>query len=719
MQNFTLILQWWIFILIIGLVFFPAVSYVFNNFLDKGYLFSKILGIAIASYCTFLLSMLKIVKFTDFNIFLVILIFLIINLLINKKTGTFKQIGNKYLIIFFEETLFLIGIFYWANIRANEPSIHGLEKFMDFGFINSILRTEYFPPKDMWFAGLPINYYYFGHYITAYLTKLSNLPSYITFNIMLATIFSFAFTTTFSITINLISKKIKINKFKILLSGILGAALLTFGGNLHMIYAFFAPYNVDKPVPFWQLMFSPFNFPNNYWYPNATRFIPYTIHEFPIYSFVVSDLHGHVLDIPFVLSTIALIYSIYQDRELKKIKILLLSFLLAIMYMTNAWDGIIYFILAIFSILIINLKLLKFKSNNKKGANSKNFNFKSYFERIQNLNIYLIINIKYLLVILLGFTLFSFPFSLHFKPFVSGIGIICSPDFLVKIGKIGPFLFEANHCQRSTLWELFTLYGLFYFFVFSFIFFVFKKNKKINEVDLFVFMLILLSTILIIVPEFIYVKDIYPMHYRANTMFKLVYQAFIMLSISTIYIFTRIVTSTKNLFYLLICILLFGLVLYYSKLAVKSYYGDLNNYSGLDGEKYLINIHPNDYLAINWINKNIKGQPVMLEAQGDSYTDYERISANTGLPTILGWTVHEWLWRGTYDMMVPRIQEVQTIYESRNIQDIIPIITKYNIQYIYVGKMEHQKYPDLYEQKFNQIGKIVYENQSVKIYKIY
>ena len=78
---------------------------------------------------------------------------------------------------------------------------------------------------------------------------------------------------------------------------------------LTTIYTFFKAYPNDHPVPFWKLSFLPFSFPNGYWYPNATRFIPFTIHEFPIYSFVVSDLHGHVLDIPIVLLTIATIFS--------------------------------------------------------------------------------------------------------------------------------------------------------------------------------------------------------------------------------------------------------------------------------------------------------------------------------------------------------------------------------------------------------------------------
>ena len=86
-----------------------------------------------------------------------------------------------------------------SYVRSNLPDIHGLEKFMDFGILNSILRADYFPPKDMWYTPSPINYYYFGHLITAVITKLTFIPSFITYNLMIATLFAFTFTAGLSI----------------------------------------------------------------------------------------------------------------------------------------------------------------------------------------------------------------------------------------------------------------------------------------------------------------------------------------------------------------------------------------------------------------------------------------------------------------------------------------------------------------------------------------
>ena len=719
LSDIISILQWWTVFLIIGLIFFPLTAKIFSNFVDRGYIFSKIISIAAISYLVFILGILKIVPFHTIYLFIIVGLLTIPNIFILKKNYSKLNLKSLLPILIIEEIIFLSVLFFWSFIHAHSPDIHGLEKYMDYGFINSILRAEYFPPLDMWLTPLHINYYYFGHLVTAVLTKLSGIPSFITFNLMLSTTSAFIFTASFSITINLIQKFIVNGSgFKVIFAGLLSGFLITFAGNLHAIYTFFKPYVNENPVPFLQLLFSPTTFPNNYWYPNATRFIHNTIHEFPIYSSVVSDLHGHFLDVPFVMLTIALLLSFLLNLKIEnlKFKIPLISFLLAVMYMTNVWDGIIYFLLAAIVISYIRLR----SAINPEHQQS----IKHYVSSIKKKS-YLILTTLYLILICVGFFLFSLPFNLFFKPFASGIGLLCSPDFLIKIGQIGPLIFEADHCQRSPFWQLLILYGFFYFWTISFLIFLFLKLKsKLNPADIFVLILIALSTLLIIIPELVYIKDIYPAHYRANTMFKLVYQAFIMLSISSGYIIVRLFLSWKlkvgswKLAYWVIGSIGLLVVFIYPYFAINSYFGNLKTYHGLDGTKYLKNLYPTDYEAILWINKNIKGQPVILEAQGDSYTDYARVSSNTGLPTVLGWTVHEWLWRGTYDIPSPRIAEVQTLYETESIEDTKKLIDKYKIELVFVGNLEREKYPKLNEQKFRTLGKIIYENGNTMIYEL-
>lgn len=129
--------------------------------------------------------------------------------------------------------------------------------------------------------------------------------------------------------------------------------------------------------------------------------------------------------------------------------------------------------------------------------------------------------------------------------------------------------------------------------------------------------------------------------------------------------------------------------------------------------------YPDDYKAILWLRENISGQPVIVEANGDSYTDYDRVSANTGLPTIIGWPVHEWLWRGSYDEAGKRIPEVAAIYESKDLAKTKEILKKYNVEYIFVGSLEREKYKQLDEEKIKSLGTIVFESGRTKIIKIF
>lgn len=688
LSDLPYILQWWLMLLLLGLFFLPFNLVIFHNFFDKGYIFSKILGGVLLSYTIWLLSSLHILPFDTISIFSLIGSFLVLNFYTTKKISFLEILKKNWKIFLVEEILFLTCLTAWSFIRAHEPSIHGLEKYMDFGFINSILKTEYFPPKDLWLSPESINYYYFGHIIVATLTKLSLIDSTITYNLMVATLFAFIFMTSFSIGGNLVNFSFLLNstskKIKIIIAGLLTAFITTLGGNLHTIYSFFENYNLENPVPFWQLKLQLDH--SNYWYPNATRFIPFTIHEFPLYSSVVADLHGHFIDIMVVLLTVALLISIYFSSKIHPGHLLILAFLIGIMLMTNILDGPIYLLL--FALVL----LLKDRQ---------------YFER------------KIIFIALFSF-LFSLPFWLNFKPFGQGVGLLCAPDFLTAIGKIGPFIFEKDHCAHSPLWMLAVLYGFFYLVS---LIYILKLKKNFSNSDKLTLLLILFSTLLIAIPEFFYVKDIYPAHFRANTVFKFHFQAFIILGLLTGYMLVKIFQNFKisllNLSFSILISIATCLIMLYPYFAITSYYGDLKNYKGLNGLSYLEPLYASDYQAILWLRNNINNQPVILEATGDSYTDYSRVSSNTGLPTVLGWYVHEWLWRGNTNEENIRAEDIKAIYESSDSEKTRLLMEKYVISLVFIGSLEKQKYPDLNEDKFTQLGKIIFQEGDTKIYQVY
>lgn len=716
--DLLIVFQFWFFIFIIGLLFFPLSKFFFSSFFDRGYLLSKPLGILILSYSTFLLGTLHILPFERVStVGLLLTIPTTLSFIVfrkNFKKYFLSDLRNKLKLIIFEELFFFLCLILWTTVRTFQPDIHGIEKFMDFAYINSILRTTFFPAKDPWFAPLPINYYYFGHVYSSVLIKLSGIASNISFNLILGTIFALIASVAFSICTTILNlfhseetKNGGRSHIRIIGFGILSAGFITLAGNIQVIYAFFRSIG-DNIIPPWQAIFSPLTFPNSYWYPSATRFIYHSIHEFPAYALVLSDLHAHLLDTPFSLLALAFLLSFFiknitvKPKTLEKSNVILFSLILSVLYMTNAWDSAIYF-----GFFILTLGFIGYKTLDKKRL------------------LYVLENTLITFVLAISFSL---PFSLFFKPFVTGIGINCAPDFLISIGNIGPFLFEKGYCQTTPLWQLLILYGFFATFALLFIV-VILRVKKIFYSDMFALIIIIYAAILIITPELIYLKDIYPSYFRANTMFKLAYQAFILLSFMSIYSIFRIsnnlknnLISFKNILVLITFILFTGfmlsIVFIYPVLAVNSYYNNLTSSHGLDGTKYLKNSLPSDYEAIDFLNKTIKKQEVIAEAPGDSYSDFGRISVNTGLPTIINWTAHEWLWRGTYEITLPRLNDVKTLYETHDEKIAKTIINKYNVSLIYIGGMEYQKYPSLDINKFRKIGSLIYSKDNTQIYRV-
>lgn len=676
---------WWLVVTIFGLAVFPIVFSIFNFFKDRGWAFSRTFGILLVSYLVWIMGALQVLPFSRIGIFTLIALVGVVSVVFLKRSTSAMQsfINKEKKLILVEELFFLVLILGWSFIRAHNPDINGLEKFMDFGFMNSILRSDFFPPKDMWLAGETINYYYFGHLTAAVLTKASGLLPSVTYNLMIATILALSFIEAFSLGLSLVSflfLRIKSGGL-VFVSGLVSALVLNFAGNLHTLISV-----IGKGA-------------KNYWYPDATRYIAYTIHEFPIYSYVVSDLHGHVSDIPNVLMVLAVMISLlyYFEKLIGSFlfstkmfpRLVIFSWLLGILYMTNALDAFIYLGLFVFLIFLISLK--------------KNSFLVSAWRLMQ-------------IAAITGFLtfLFSLPFHMSFKPFAEGIKLVQTRSPIDKL---------------LVLWGFFLMVGLVFLIVYKIANSQKVRIKHLKSLGIIIFFgIMFFSVILVIVPEVVYIKDIYIEEYhRANTMFKLVYQTFILMSLLSGPVFVGLIklgfSSEKvNLkligFLLLIYIFGLGSVLVYPYYAIDSYYGGLKNYQGLDGLSWMEKKYPDDYAALVWLRENVEGQPVILEAVGESYTDFARISANTGMPTVLGWRVHEWLWRGSFDEAGKRTEVVADIYGAIDVEQACKLIDLYSVDYLFLGKLEREQYPQMNEGILLQIGKQIFIEGKTKILKV-
>ncbi len=678
------ILTWYIVLVVLGCISLPTIVVLFNKFFDLGYGLAKTITIVATSYLVFLFGTSRLLKFSSTSIFVSLVIFVLLNgfLLYKFKDSILKQLKKKGKRMLISELLFLFGLLLWSYVRAFQPDINGLEKFMDYGFIQAILKSDYLPPNDMWAAGETINYYWYGHFMSAFLIRLTGVPPAVGYNLMLATIMGLLLSSMFSISSTLINSIQKVPVRIPIAAGILAALLVVFAGNFH------SPVYIIK------------NGIDNYWYPDATRFIGYnpdtndkTIHEFPMYSFVVSDLHAHVLSLPLAVLLLALLANIfinkYEFRDLFWLNTILVAFVMGITFMTNAWDFGNY--LAIGSVLIC-LYVLK----------TLNFSLKS---------ILLVCFIP--IYILMLAILFASPFLASFESIAEGIRLVKS---------------------SSPLWQLMILWG--FPFVMSAMFLIFLTSKygrvlfksrsvksfleTVSPQDLFIVGLLIAGWILILLPEIIYLKDIYDAtHHRANTMFKLTYQAFVIFYLSSGYIVVRTLAFSKGtrrfVFSSIYLVCLMG-VFIYPWVSTKSYYAELKVYKGLSGDAWLMNSHRDYYRAIKYLNSLDKTSNI-VEAAGDSYTEYNLVSSYTGLPTINGWFVHEWLWRGDSTFPQIRNDEITTIYSTESFDESMSLLDKYGVDYIILGPNEREKYV-VNENLFTVIGNQVFESGEVSIYQV-
>lgn len=714
--DFGRVLLWWAVLLVIGVITMPLTYMMFSGFSDFGWAFSKSIGLALTSWLMWVLASVKIMKFSQFGCIFVCVIMLVLNGLLyffgyrkkqKKISFTWENINS----ILCVEIIFLAMFTFWSYLRGCKPEAYGTEKFMDFGFMKIMERSEYMPPQDLWLSGESMNYYYVGQFVGTFLSKLSGIGVEYGYNLMLMTIAALSCALVFSLVRNcfaqLTFEKIKNVRPFAVTAGIVSMLAVVFAGNGHYII-----YGLLRP---WLQKFTGAEV-TGFWFPNSTRYIGYepdvpdkTIHEFPSYSFVLGDLHAHVINIIFVLSVLGILFAwlLYRRDLIKNNKgyslvqevlsphILLLGFFIGFFHTTNFWDYPIYYVVSGAVILFSNIVL----------CNGDKYSIG-------------MTAIQGVLIFALG-TICCLPFTLSFDQISTEIEFVTTntPFYqLAVLWAIPVFtvvLYIGNMIYRNIRQG------------------VYKKAKNVNPIagffgsmkaaDLFMFVLGLCAIGLVYMPEVIYVKDIYGSDYaRANTMFKLTYQAYIMFGIVLGYAVMKMFVQGKGIIRRC-CVLisvLFLLTLGYFGNASKAWFGEYTNkdtYKGLDATDFLETESYADFEATNWLNENIpEGTPVVLEANGDSYTLYERVSTITGLPTVLGWRNHEWLWRSEASGEFPAIvsereEDVNNIYTTTDVNAAKEIIEKYDISYIYIGKCEYEKFPAMNTDFLKSLGEVVFE----------
>ena len=116
-------------------------------------------------------------------------------------------------------------------------------------------------------------------------------------------------------------------------------------------------------------------------------------------------------------------------------------------------------------------------------------------------------------------------------------------------------------------------------------------------------------------------------------------------------------------------------------------FGD-NTLAGLD---FLRRSNPGEYDAIVWLNDEAEPGRI-LEAVGGGYTAYGRIAGATGRATVLGWEGHQRQWRGDDSAFAGRSHDVETIYKGTDGAETRRLLEVYGVRWLIVGPRERETY---------------------------
>jgi YYY domain-containing protein len=240
-----------------------------------------------------------------------------------------------------------------------------------------------------------------------------------------------------------------------------------------------------------------------------------------------------------------------------------------------------------------------------------------------------------------------------------------------------------------------------------------ETGAKVRD---FVVLLMGVATLLVLSVEFVYVRD--HCGTRMNTIFKFYFQAWVLWAVAGAF---AIVSLTRRGLAAKIGVLaavapLIAAGLLFPALAIPRRAVEYGAPPTLDGADHLARSQTSDFLAIDWLNQHVDGAPVILEAPGGGYEYEGRVSAHTGLPTVLGWAGHEWQWRGSLDEQNARKPDIETVYSSTRPDEVLTLLDKYDISYVYVGPVERGRYPAEGLAKFETLMQIAYQNEDVTIY---
>src|SRR5215211_963814 len=200
-------LSWTLLLNLLGWLTFPLSYYLFPALADRGYTFSRAFGLLVWGYVFWLLASFRVAQNDVGGLLLglVILGGLSAWAWIHCRVEIVEWLRANRRLILTTEGLFLLAFGFMAFVRAANPEIVGTEKPMELMFINGIMNSPGFPPRDLWLSGYSISYYYFGYVMASMLGLFTGVPATTAFNLMISLIFGLSAVGAYGILYNLLA----------------------------------------------------------------------------------------------------------------------------------------------------------------------------------------------------------------------------------------------------------------------------------------------------------------------------------------------------------------------------------------------------------------------------------------------------------------------------------------------------------------------------------
>ncbi|HUS14211.1 MAG TPA: DUF2298 domain-containing protein [Chloroflexia bacterium] len=840
-------LAWWLTLEVLGLAAWPVAWLALRPLPDRGWAVSKVLGLLLVSYGAWLIGMLQLVPFSLASnaLVLVVLVLGAIWLLwrgsgalwAEMRMGAREQ--RRYLL--FAEILFGLAFAAWCVLRAYSPNIFGTEKFMDFAFLNSFTGGQVLPPNDPWLAGHSINYYYFGYALMGTLCHLSGVDSASGFNLANVTLFSLTVLGSFGLVYNLVSglragerRRVRVGTAHgtvpvrspvhgrvvsgdALAAGVLAALLVAVAGNLAGAWQVINGHETADTFNWW----GPSRVIRDVGAPANGE----TINEFPFFSFLLNDMHPHMLALPLVLLVLALALALLKagapasgpaDRPAtgiaRMVPLIITALASGALLAANTWDYPTYVV-----ILLLALGLSAIGRRQSSDSPAQAPGWRGWFAAL--LGPWWA---RAAAILALG-VMFYLPFLLTFTSPAGG-GAVVLPEAVAGIPVLGGLAQRLSGLVGVNIWPktwtgFVTIFGVFLYALVALVGVLLVREvqdvratgrlgrllllggfvalclagavafsfpllallpplaaasgyliwarvpvARARSEELFVLLLIAVGAVITFGTEVFFLQDVF--HSRLNTLFKFYYQVWVLWGLAGASAAWWLVTWAAGRVagggrpagapgralggaWGAGFVGLVGLAMIYPALApavrengvvwmpgVQVSNPEAHRLRGLDGMQYLGETAPGDLAAIRWLRTNVHGGAGVAEAAFNYEYNMQglhgRVSAFTGLPTIIAWPGHEAQWRGGQPAIAaefgPRQEDQDTLYGTMDPAQARAILQRYGIRYVFVGTIEQGtqgrsdpgpwKYSPAALDKFAGFMQPVFEADGTTVYRL-